>query len=273
MASQLLPGVGELDRTALVGMVHLAPLPGAPAWRGEPVAEICRAALRDAQALVDGGCDALIVENMGDAPYLKGGVGPEVVAAMALCTAAVVELGLPVGVQVLAGANREALGVAVAAGARFLRVEGFAYGHVADEGWIDACAGPLLRARRALGADGVAVWADVQKKHAAHAATGDLDLAQLAEGTHFCGADLLVVTGSTTGAATAPEDVAAVARAGLPVAVGSGVRPDTLGALVPAAQALIVGSFLKEEGDWRRPVCVKRVRKLRGAMEGQQPRG
>jgi hypothetical protein len=273
MVRTLLPGVGELEHTALVGMVHLAPLPGAPAWRGQPVAAIRDAALRDARALIEGGCDALIVENMGDAPYLKGSVPPEVVAAVALCTAAVVELGHPVGVQVLAGANREALGVAVAAGARFLRVEGFAYGHVADEGWIDACAGPLLRARRSLGAEHIAVWADVQKKHAAHAATADLELSQLAEGARFCGADLLVVTGSTTGAATSPEDVAAVARAGLPVAVGSGVGPDSVSALVPAAHALIVGSYLKEEGDWRRPVCVKRVRKLRRAMEARQPRG
>ena len=63
--------------------------------------------------------------------------------------------------------------VAVAAGLSFVRLEGFAYGHVADDGWIEASAGPLLRARAALGAQ-VKVWADVKKKHSAHAATGDL---------------------------------------------------------------------------------------------------
>lgn len=251
-------------RAALIGMVHLAPLPGSPGWRGA-MGPILDAAERDADALLEGGCDALLVENMGDLPYLKGRVPPETVAAMALAVERVARRGLPVGVQVLAGANREALGVAVAAGARCVRVEGFAYAHVADEGLIDACAGPLLRARHALGA-AVAVWADVQKKHAAHALTGDLGLADLAHGAVFCGADALIVTGKATGAATARADVEAAAGAGRPVIVGSGVTPDDAAALGAVADGLIVGSWLKVGGDWRAPVDVDRVRRLRDAI-------
>ena len=223
------------------------------------------AAARDAEALAEGGCDALLVENMGDVPYLRGGVPPETVAAMARATAQVVGLGLPTGVQVLAAANREALGVAVAAGASFVRAEAFAYAHVADEGWLDATAGTLLRARRALGAEGVAIWADVKKKHAAHAVTADLSLEEAAKGTAFCGADALVVTGPATGAPTSSEDVRAARAAGLPVVVGSGVTPDDLVSL--GADACIVGSWLKVDGDWRNPVDLARVRRLRGALD------
>ncbi len=71
------------------------------------------------------------------------------------------------GVQVLAGANRAALAVAVAAGLACVRVEGFVFGHVADEGWLDACAGELLRYRRRIGAEEVQILADIKKKHAA----------------------------------------------------------------------------------------------------------
>jgi membrane complex biogenesis BtpA family protein len=259
-------GLFDLDRCALVGMVHLKPLPGSPGWGGSMEA-VVDAALRDAEALMLGGCDALLVENMGDVPYLKGRVYPETVAAAALATAAVVDLGLPVGVQLLAGANREALGVAVAAGARFIRAEAFAYAHVADEGWMDACAGELLRARAALGAQRVQIWADVQKKHAAHAVTGDLSLPALAKGAAFCGADVLIVTGASTGQATDPEAVADAAVAGLPVAVGSGVSDLDAGPLSRTASALIVGSWLKREGRWRNPVDVERVRTLRSVME------
>lgn len=39
------------------------------------------------------------------------------------------------------------------------------YGHVADEGWMDGCAGELLRYRRAIGAEHIAVVVDVKKKH------------------------------------------------------------------------------------------------------------
>lgn len=255
---------GERGRCALVGMVHLRPLPGSPGWDGD-MSAILRGAVADADALIAGGCDALIVENMGDLPYLRGRVDPETIAAMTLATHAVSQRGVPTGVQVLAGANREALGVAVAAGAHFLRVEAFAYAHVADEGLLQACAGELLRARRALSAD-ISIWADVQKKHAAHALTADLSIGALAEGHRFCGADALIVTGASTGHPTDPAVLAEAATAGLPVAVGSGVTPDNAGALAGAA-ALIVGSYLKEDGDWRRPVDPARVGAVRRAID------
>jgi predicted TIM-barrel enzyme len=137
---------------------------------------------------------------------------------------------------------------------------------VADEGWLDACAGPLLRARAALRAE-VAVWADLRKKHAAHAVTADLSLADLARGTAFCGADALIVTGTSTGAPTDPADVAEARAAGLPVVVGSGVSEGDAPRLAGLARALIVGSWLKEGGDWRRPVEVARVRRLRAVLD------
>ncbi len=256
----------ELHRCALVGMVHLLPLPGSPGWAGS-MTEVLDRALADAEALMLGGCDALLVENMGDVPYLKAQVLPETTTAMAVATAAVVELGLPTGVQILAGANRQALGVAVATGAQFIRAEAFAYGHVADEGWIEASAGTLLRARKALGAD-IAIWADVQKKHASHAVTGDLSLAGLAQGTAFCGADALVITGPSTGARTDPGDLEDARTAGLPVVVGSGVSDIDAADLSSLADALIVGSWFKENGDWRQPVEVARVRAVASAIGG-----
>lgn len=263
------PIAGAPGKPALVGMVHALALPGSPAWPlggGAPrMQKILDQARRDAEALLDGGCDALIVENMHDLPYLRGRVAPETVAAMTLVTAAVVAFGRPTGVQVLAAANREALGVAVAAGATFIRVEAFAYAHVADEGWLDASAGELLRARAALGAD-VAVWADIKKKHSAHAVTADLSLSDVAHGSAFSGADVLIVTGPATGRPASIDDVIAARSAGLPVAVGSGIDATNATAFAEHAQALIVGSWLKRDGDWRAPVDVERVRSLARAL-------
>ena len=251
-------------RCAFIGMVHALPLPGSAGWAGD-MAEVRRRAKADAEALLAGGCDALLVENMADVPYLRAKVDPETVAAMAVVVSDLAALSVPLGVQVLAAANRQALGVAVAAGAHFCRVEAFAYAHIADEGFLQASAAELVRARRALGAE-VAFLADVQKKHAAHALTADLSLADLAKGTVFCGADGLVVTGSETGASTSQADVRAAREAGVPVFVGSGVTPADAGVLAQVADGLIVGSFLKEHGDWRRGVDVERVRAVRAAM-------
>lgn len=259
-------GLLSPEGCSLIGMVHLLPLPGSARWRGR-MGDVLDAARRDADALVSGGCDAIVIENMGDVPYLKGHVLPETTAAMAVAVHDITtrHQEVPIGVQVLAAANREALGVAVAAGAAFVRVEGFAYAHVADEGWIDACAGELCRARAALGSDTL-IWADVQKKHAAHNVTADLSLGELAEGAAFMGADALIVTGTATGQPTSVEDVVAASRAGKPVFVGSGVTPDNAPGLAAVAHGLIVGSWLKEDGQWRRPVDVARVRALRRAL-------
>src|SRR5215813_604571 len=150
---------------SIVGVVHVLPLPGSAGYRGN-IADVLRTALDEAIIYKTEGVDAIMVENMHDVPYLKGRVEPETTAAMAVIARTVKsELGLPTGVQVLAGANLEALGVAVTAELDFIRVEGFVYAHVGDEGLHEACAGELLRRRSNLQAGNIMVFADIKKKH------------------------------------------------------------------------------------------------------------
>jgi len=208
----------------------------------------------------------VMIENMHDRPYLRGAVGPEIVAAMtAVGRELRREVGLPLGVQVLAGANHAALAVALACDACFVRVEGFVFAHVADEGLIEASAGALLRHRRALGAEHVRVFADVKKKHAAHALTADVDLADTARAAEFFLADGVVVTGTSTGRAADPADVRAVREAvSLPVAVGSGLTPDNVGDY--DADVFVAGSSVKRGGVWSNALDSARVRALARAL-------
>src|SRR5262249_13380908 len=135
---------------ALIGMLHVGALPGTPAAT-HSVETLIRHAVTEARIYQEEGFTALAIENMHDRPYLKGGVGPEITAAMtAIAREVKRETGLPLGIQVLAAANREALAVAHASSADFVRVEGFVYAHVADEGLIESCAGDLLRYRRTI---------------------------------------------------------------------------------------------------------------------------
>lgn len=39
------------------------------------------------------------------------------------------------------------------------------YSHIADEGLMNACAGPLLRYRHNIGAEHIAIFTDIKKKH------------------------------------------------------------------------------------------------------------
>lgn len=254
----------------LVGMVHLGALPGTPG-AGRSVPEIAREAALEAAVLARSGFDAVLVENMHDAPYVTGPHGPEIVSAVTAAVLAVQEAlegfrrggrALPVGIQILATGNREALAVALATGASFIRAENFVFAHVADEGLMNTAeAGPLLRYRRLIGAEHVAIWADIKKKHAAHALTADLSLGEACEGAEFFGADGVIVTGRATGKAADPDEVAeARAATDLPVIVGSGVTAETAAGLLEVADALIVGSSIKRGGDWRGAVDERRAR-------------
>jgi membrane complex biogenesis BtpA family protein len=248
---------------AVIGVVHVPPLPGAADFGGEMEALI-EQALRDARAYKAGGVQAIMVENMHDAPYLKGFVHPETTAAMAVVARAVrAEMKVPLGVQLLAGANLEALGVAVAAGAEFIRVEGFVFAHVADEGVHESCAAVLVRKRAELKANDIKIFADIKKKHSSHAITSDVSLAETAINAEFFRADGVIVTGSSTGYAPDPADVRDVRDAvSCEVLVGSGMVMQNVNMFLPHCDALIVGSSLKKDGRWQNPVDQKRVEEL-----------
>jgi membrane complex biogenesis BtpA family protein len=251
---------------ALIGVIHVAALPGTPA-SSLGVAEIAAAAAEDARLYERAGFHGLAIENTHDRPYLKAGAGPEIVAAMAMIGGEVRRASrLPLGVQVLAGANECAMAVAHACSAAFVRVEGFVFAHVADEGLIEACAGPLLRYRRAMGADRVRIFADIKKKHSAHAITADVDLAETAHAAEFFQADGVIVSGVATGRETDAAEVAAVSAAvAIPTLVGSGVSPANV-ARYAAADALIVGSSVKVGGVWSGPLDEARTRAVAQAF-------
>ncbi len=280
-----MPGIDALLKAgkAMIGMVHVQALPGAP-FHKHGVDDIVARADDEARTLAEAGFDALIIENMHDRPYVHGAQAPEIVACMTRVGLAVREAArrggesLPVGVQVLSGGNREALAVALAIDGQFIRCENFVFAHVADEGLLPTAeAGSLLRYRRQIGADHVRIFADIRKKHASHAITSDLALADIAKAARFFGADGVVVTGVATGEPTKVEDVAAVSDAvDIPVLVGSGVTPETVGPLFQHADALIVGSYLKQFGFWENPIDPERCRQIVRAgapgRKGERPR-
>ena len=256
----------------VIGMIHLGALPGTSAAR-LTLAEIEKQAVREAKLLRDGGVQGVMIENMHDTPYLRGRVGPEIVAAMAIIGRAVKEtLQLPCGVQVLAGANLEAMAVAHAAGLDFIRAEGFAFAHVADEGLIQSSAAELLRFRRAIGAGNVQVWTDVKKKHSSHAITADVDIGETAHAVEFMRGDAVIVTGVVTGDAPQQSDLLAVkAKTRLPVYLGSGVTAANLTTFFANADGFIVGSEFKRGGHWAETVDAKRVERFMAAHRKLKP--
>jgi membrane complex biogenesis BtpA family protein len=252
----------RLERT-VIGMVHLPSLPGSPRWDGS-MARVVASALADARALIEGGVDALLVENFGDAPFTPGRVEPATVAAMSVVAAEVRRAlpGAPLGVNVLKNDARAALAVAAAVGAEFIRVNVHAGAVLADQGIVQSDAYGTLRDRRLLGVD-VAIFADVGGKHAVPLAPVELE--QTARDlVHRALADALVVSGPATGQATPLAEVKRVRSAvpNVPLLIGSGVTAETAAELLSVADGLIVGTSVKRDGDVEQPVDRARVEKL-----------
>jgi membrane complex biogenesis BtpA family protein len=254
----------------IIGMVHLWPLPGAPGYAGHDMNEILERARYDAEVLLEGGVDGLIVENMWDLPYYVGtDVQPEAIAAQAVAAHAVAEMAnVPVGVNVIHNGWEAELAIAVAAGLDFIRVCILTGARLWDTGDLNpGCAADLLRRRKELRAEHLKLFADVDKKHSLP--FPGLDLETHIEWTEFYRADALIVSGRMTGDAP-PLDKVRRARemATRPILMGSGTTAENIAGFLQYADGAIVGSSLKVDGVAENPVDLARVQRYVAAVKG-----
>jgi len=252
----------------VIGMIHLQPLPGTPKNKVSPK-EIIAKALEEAQIFIDHGIDGLMIENMHDVPYLKKELGPEVISLMSIIGYEIKHRSqLPCGIQILSSANQAALASAHAANMDFIRAEGFVYGHLADEGYIESCAGDLLRYRKQIGAENICILTDIKKKHSSHAITSDISLEETAKISEFFLSDGIIVTGPHTGVAANKDEIVSVRKiTELPIIAGSGVTISNMDHFYPVCDALLVGSYFKKDGHWANDVDAKRVESFMNQMK------
>jgi membrane complex biogenesis BtpA family protein len=209
-----------------------------------------------------------MLENFGDAPFYPDDVPPGVIAAMTRVALEVRRAFSGVlGINVLRNDGRAALAIAAAVGAQMIRVNVLTGARVTDQGLVVGRAHELLRERRALGADGIAILADVDVKHSA--ALAPRPIADEVKDTVGRGlADAVIVSGGGTGAAVDLTKLAAVkAAAGrTPVLIGSGATAESLAALAVSADGFIVGTALERDGIPGEVVEVERVRRVMAAQ-------
>ena len=254
---------------SLIGMIHVQALPGTPKNQLS-VSEIAAQAVKEAKILTEYGMQSIMLENMHDSPYLNRHVGPEIVAALTrICSDVRGVTNLPLGLQILAGANQAALSVAQASELQFIRSEGFVFGHMADEGLLQSDAGVLLRFRKQIGAETIQIFTDIKKKHSSHAMTSDVSLEDTVEAAEFFLSDGVIITGTHTGKPVNQDELSRVyATAQLPVLVGSGVTPKGLSKIIDTADAFIVGSYFKQGGNWKHDPDPRRIEVLVEARQG-----
>jgi len=253
----------------VIGMVHLPPLPGSVGYSNYSMDDIVSFAMRDAETLVKGGVDGLMVENMWDLPYFVGkDVPPEEMCCQAVAAREIVKaFDVPVGINVVHNGGLVTLGIAVAAGAKFIRVCLLTGAQVWDTGEFDrGCAAELLRRRKSIGAEHIKIFADVDKKHSVR--FPGIDLATHIEWNEFYLADAIIVSGKMTGS---PPELDKVRRARelatRPILMGSGTSPENIADFMQYADGAIVGSSLKVDGKPENPVDINVVKAYMDAVK------
>jgi membrane complex biogenesis BtpA family protein len=243
-------------------MAHLPPLPGTPLYdeAGGPSA-IVESVRRDVEILSRTGFDAILFCNEGDRPYqLQASL--EGVAMMARVVAEVAPSDRPFGVDYLWDAQA-ALAVAAVTGASFIREVATGV-YESDMGLWAPDAGKLLRYRRELNAQHVAVFMNITPEFAS--TVGTRDIATTARSVRVSSlADAILVSGPMAGA---EPSVDAVREAKLgcgeetPVLANTGVKSTNARDFLAVADGAIVGSDLKVDGGTWNPVDPERANRF-----------
>jgi hypothetical protein len=249
-------------RKPVIAMAHLGPLPGTPLYdetRGVPgiVADV----ERDLGVLLQFPFDAVMFCNEGDRPYsLKAGF-----EGVAVMTRVVTELApddRPYGVDFLWD-GKAALAMAAATGASFIR-EVVTGAYESDMGVWAPDAGDLLRYRRNLGAQHIAVFMNVTPEFASP--MGSRTVGQMARSAAVSSlADAILVSGPMAGAAPDPARIREAKEAVgdlAPVLANTGAKAGTVAGFLEAADGVIVGSDLKTGGGTWNPVDPERVKRF-----------
>lgn len=255
------------SRKPVIGMVHLPPLPGSPRYDGESMADIADTAVQEALKLKTAGFSACMLENFGDVMFYKT-ARPETVASLTYVGKAIRDaVDLPLGVCVLQCDAIAGLAIAQVIDAQFVRAPYYTETYVVDAGIMESCAAEVLRYRKFIGSDAL-ILADVHIKHAYPLLQRPIaDAAE--DAVHRGLADAVIVTGKKTGGPTNIDDLKSVKAvlADWPVIVGSGMSLKDVDKVMKVADAAIVGTSIKEEGDTERPIDVKRAEALMKAVQ------
>jgi uncharacterized protein len=256
----------------IIGMIHLLPLPGTPGYKSDggldAITDRARADLRAAQ---DGDIDGVMFCNEHDRPYLLG-VGPEIVAAMSSIVSALrPDISVPFGIDVLWD-DIAAVAIGHATGAAFIR-EVVTGAYASDFGLWNTNIGKTLRYRRAIGAERVQLFYNINAEFAAPLGERPLELtarsvAVSSLATVFC------VSGAMTGSAPSTEDLQAV-KAAVPDSVvicNTGLTAQNAAEKLAIADAAIVGTGIKVDGVTWNPIDPARVKSLMTVVRNLRPR-
>jgi hypothetical protein len=236
----------------IIAMLHAAGLPGSSRAQ-HSLAEVIERAVHEACILAGAGFDALLLQNTGDIPAPDEGDEATVAYLTRIAQAVREETDLPLGINVLMNGSRAALAVASAAGGAFVRIKVAVGAVISSTGLVTADPYAVLAFRRRIGAEHIAILADVYDRTATP--VGDMPLEVMADlAIRHGGADGLVITGYSPADTLERLRRLRSALPGARLLAGGGATPENIDAMLEASDGVIVGSAYKTGGGFLDPV-------------------
>lgn len=253
------------SRKTLIGMAHLAPLPGTVHYTGIPFDQIVEQAVADARTLAAAGFDAVMIQNTHDVPSTAT-APPDTVAFLTAVGREIRRaVNLPLGVNIHKNDAAGALAVAAATGAVFVRVKVYVGAVLGPEGVVEPAAPVALRTRQRLGSQ-TEIWADLFDLTSVPLVNHPIG--QLAHwAAKFGDAAAVIVTGQSFAQTVDYVRQVRAARPDLTVVIGGGVKEPEAAEALAAADAVIVGSAL-EERPFTGPVSPDKARRFAATARG-----
>ena len=240
------------QEVCLIAALHLPPLPGSGHPMARSIDEVVDYARRNAEIAFRNGIDALYIQDLSDYPVDRE-VEPYTIASMAAVGYALFR-AFPdkiLGICLMEHGAREPLGIARAIGAQFVRLKVYVGAMVKAEGILEGCAAEAIQYRAQIGAQEVAILADIYDRTGMPLAP--LPLVEAArQAVTFGRADGLILTGQSFDESL--EMLAQVPAAGLGVSLflGGGADAGNVFRALKVADGVIVSSALKDTPGWSR---------------------
>ncbi|HEY60800.1 MAG TPA: hypothetical protein G4N92_09000 [Anaerolineae bacterium] len=244
------PALFTKGRPTIIAALHLPPSPASRHPSAQPIGKIIDYTLRNVDKAVRAGVPALYIQDLGDMPIAPQ-VQPHTVALLSV-VGAKVRADFPdlvLGVCMMSHAAREPLAVAQAIGAQFVRIKVFTGVMVKSEGLLQGCAYEAIQYRAQIGAEDVAILADVYD-HTGEP-LGRLPLVEAARSAVVHNrADGLILTGFSFDESLKMLAEVHDADLGVPLLLGGGAKAENIVAALKVADGAIVSSSFKPISGW-----------------------
>ncbi len=234
----------------IIAALHLPPSIALNRPDSVPMDEVVEYTLQNVEKAVKAGVLALYFQDLGDLPYAPE-IQPHTIAYMSVVGAAIRREfpDLTLGLCMMNHGAREPLAVAQAIGAQFVRIKVYTGAMVKAEGILHGCAYEAITYRTQIGADDIAILADVYDRSGVPLGVKPLvDAAR--DAFIYSRADGLILTGSSFDNSIEMLKEVREADLGVPMLIGGSANADNIQEALKYCDGAIVSSSFKPVGGW-----------------------